>query len=336
MTLAPAGRRRPPAHRARRARRPARHPRPGRVLPAPAGRDLAEVQARHDAPRRPDARSPRRSRRDWRRGSVERADLARFLFEPEDIVVVVGQDGLVANVAKYLDGQPVIGVDPEPGRNPGVLVTTRRRPRSPACCHAWTPARRRSSRHGRGRDRRRPATPRSTRSTSATRPTRPRATGSTPPGAEPRAAVVVRAHRRHRHRRHRLVPLAVAGAATATLALPGADRPRAGLVRPRGLAVAGAPGPCTPRACSTGDELEVVVGATLVVFGDGIEADALALTWGQTVTLAELRGRYDWSAESRVHCDSPVPCLCGVPMGSLRIRTVVSPSTTMAPSSRSA
>jgi hypothetical protein len=30
-------------------------------------------------------------------------------------VVAVGQDGLVANVAKYLDGQPVIGVDPEPG-----------------------------------------------------------------------------------------------------------------------------------------------------------------------------------------------------------------------------
>jgi NAD kinase len=59
---------------------------------------------------------------DWRRGRVERADLDRFLFEPEDVVVVVGQDGLVANVAKYLSGQPVVGIDPEPGRNPGVLV----------------------------------------------------------------------------------------------------------------------------------------------------------------------------------------------------------------------
>jgi hypothetical protein len=37
-------------------------------------------------------------------------------------VVAVGQDGLVANAAKYLSGQPVIGVDPEPGRNAGVLV----------------------------------------------------------------------------------------------------------------------------------------------------------------------------------------------------------------------
>ena len=62
---------------------------------------------------------------DWRRGSVERADLPRFLFGPDDVVVVVGQDGLVANVAKYLDGQPVIGVDPEPGRNAGVLVRHR-------------------------------------------------------------------------------------------------------------------------------------------------------------------------------------------------------------------
>ena len=59
---------------------------------------------------------------DWRRGIVERADLPRFLFSPEDVIIVVGQDGLVANVAKYLQGQPVIGVNPDPERNPGVLV----------------------------------------------------------------------------------------------------------------------------------------------------------------------------------------------------------------------
>ncbi len=59
---------------------------------------------------------------DWRRADVERADLDRFLFTQDDVVAVVGQDGLVANVAKYLGDQPVIGVDPEPGRNPGALV----------------------------------------------------------------------------------------------------------------------------------------------------------------------------------------------------------------------
>ncbi len=58
----------------------------------------------------------------WRQSRVERADLDRFLFGPEDVVVVVGQDGLVANTAKYLSGQPVVGIDTDPGRNPGVLV----------------------------------------------------------------------------------------------------------------------------------------------------------------------------------------------------------------------
>nr|WP_257908194.1 hypothetical protein [Janibacter limosus] len=60
---------------------------------------------------------------DWRRATVERAELARFVFEPGDVVVAVGPDGLVANVAKYLRGQPVIGVDPRAGVNAGVLVT---------------------------------------------------------------------------------------------------------------------------------------------------------------------------------------------------------------------
>ena len=38
-------------------------------------------------------------------------------------MLALGQDGLVANVAKYLDGQPVIGLNPEPERFPGVLVS---------------------------------------------------------------------------------------------------------------------------------------------------------------------------------------------------------------------
>lgn len=61
----------------------------------------------------------------WRHCRVERADLDRFLFAPEDVVVVAGQDGLVADAAKYLSGQPVVGIDTDPGRNPGVLVRHR-------------------------------------------------------------------------------------------------------------------------------------------------------------------------------------------------------------------
>ncbi|MCP5055724.1 MAG: hypothetical protein GY937_03245 [bacterium] len=58
----------------------------------------------------------------WRRAQVDRPDLDRFLFEPEDIIAAVGQDGLVANVAKYLDGQAVIGINPLPDEYDGVLV----------------------------------------------------------------------------------------------------------------------------------------------------------------------------------------------------------------------
>lgn len=86
------------------------------------GRDLAEVQGRHDALTAALTTVGAGIPADWRRGRVHRDDLPRFLFAPEDVVIAVGPDGLVANVAKYLDGQPVIGIDPEPGRNPGVLV----------------------------------------------------------------------------------------------------------------------------------------------------------------------------------------------------------------------
>lgn len=87
------------------------------------GRDIAELEERHQLAQQALETAAAAVPVEWRRGTVERADVSRFIFSPDDVVVVVGQDGLVANVAKYLDGQPVIGIDPEPGRNAGVLVT---------------------------------------------------------------------------------------------------------------------------------------------------------------------------------------------------------------------
>jgi hypothetical protein len=58
----------------------------------------------------------------WRTATVQRAELDRFLFAADDVVVVLGQDGLVANVAKYLRGQPVVGLNPDPERIAGALV----------------------------------------------------------------------------------------------------------------------------------------------------------------------------------------------------------------------
>jgi NAD kinase len=59
----------------------------------------------------------------WRQAHVKRSDFDRFLFGPEDVIVAVGQDGLVANVAKYLNGQPVLGVNSAPDLYDGVLVS---------------------------------------------------------------------------------------------------------------------------------------------------------------------------------------------------------------------
>ncbi|MFF4871396.1 hypothetical protein [Streptomyces sp. NPDC000961] len=89
------------------------------------GRSVEAVRERHERAHRALAEVAGAVPLAWRQTRVERADLDRFLFGPEDIVVVVGQDGLVANAAKYLTGQPVVGIDADPGRNPGVLVRHR-------------------------------------------------------------------------------------------------------------------------------------------------------------------------------------------------------------------
>ncbi|MGI5194266.1 hypothetical protein ACQEVY_11625 [Streptomyces sp. CA-288835] len=89
------------------------------------GRDIQEIAERHRRTRQALTEVTSAIPLTWRQTRVERADLDRFLFAPEDVVVVVGQDGLVANVAKYLAGQPVVGIDTDPGRNPGVLVRHR-------------------------------------------------------------------------------------------------------------------------------------------------------------------------------------------------------------------
>lgn len=59
----------------------------------------------------------------WGRHQViDRGYLPNFVFGADDIVVALGQDGLVANTMKYLRGQPLVGLNPEPTRWDGVLL----------------------------------------------------------------------------------------------------------------------------------------------------------------------------------------------------------------------
>ncbi len=84
--------------------------------------DLDDVERRHERTRTALNTVSAAIPSDWSRAEVEREDLSRFVFRPEDILVVVGQDGLVANLAKYIGDQPVIGINPLPGTIAGVLV----------------------------------------------------------------------------------------------------------------------------------------------------------------------------------------------------------------------
>ncbi|MBR0872901.1 sugar kinase [Bradyrhizobium tropiciagri] len=53
---------------------------------------------------------------------IDRSFLPNFIFGPSDIVVALGQDGVVANTMKYLDGHPLIGLNPDAMRYDGILL----------------------------------------------------------------------------------------------------------------------------------------------------------------------------------------------------------------------
>lgn len=53
---------------------------------------------------------------------LDRGFLPNFMFPKEALVVVLGQDGLVANTLKYLDGQSVLALNPDPKRWDGKLL----------------------------------------------------------------------------------------------------------------------------------------------------------------------------------------------------------------------
>lgn len=59
---------------------------------------------------------------DLKQQVVDRSFLPNFLFGPKDLVIPVGPDGLVINTAKYLNGQPILAVNPDRQRIDGILL----------------------------------------------------------------------------------------------------------------------------------------------------------------------------------------------------------------------
>lgn len=53
---------------------------------------------------------------------INRSFLPTYIFTEKDLVLVIGQDGLVANTAKYINGLPIIGINPDIDRYDGILL----------------------------------------------------------------------------------------------------------------------------------------------------------------------------------------------------------------------
>ncbi|MEV6400772.1 hypothetical protein AB0M39_39355 [Streptomyces sp. NPDC051907] len=255
---------------------------------ASRGRGIEDVARRHHRTRQALADVAAAVPLSWRQSRVERTDLDRFLFAPEDVVIVVGQDGLVANTAKYLSGQPVVGIDTDPGRNPGVLVRHRAEDARRLLPSALSPT------------------------ASVDELTMVEAVADDTQRLLALNEIYV-GRSSHQTARYRLGPDAEPARAEAQASsgvLVGTGTGATGWLRSlwqeRGSAVA-LPGPADPRLVwfvreawpspATGTSLVagvlgrseglrlVVESDRLVALGDGIESDALELTWGQSVSI---------------------------------------------------
>ncbi len=87
-----------------------------------SGGDFADYQLEHEQFHDSLANVQRQLSRVLKNKIVEQNFLPAFLFNDKQVVIVVGQDGLVANTAKYVNGIPIIAVNPDLARYDGVLL----------------------------------------------------------------------------------------------------------------------------------------------------------------------------------------------------------------------
>jgi NAD kinase len=87
-----------------------------------AGQDFAEYQDEHDVYHRSLDQVLRDLDVGLKRQVLDRDLVSTYTFTPADLVVTIGQDGLVANTAKYALGRPIIAVNPDPARFDGILL----------------------------------------------------------------------------------------------------------------------------------------------------------------------------------------------------------------------
>lgn len=90
-----------------------------------AGGDFSSYALEHDVYRRSLETVRRAAEVGLKVQILDRALVPTYLFSSGDLVVTIGQDGLVANTAKYAAGQPILAVNPDPDRFDGLLLPFR-------------------------------------------------------------------------------------------------------------------------------------------------------------------------------------------------------------------
>ena len=222
----------------------------------------------------------------WASADVERDSLSRFLFAPEDVIVVVGPDGLVANVAKYVDTQVVVGINSVPEAQAGVLV--RCAPEEGICA---------LRRLDEGADLRVDHLTMVQASVDDSRSLRA-------------LNEVFIGHPSHQSARYELRAGSVVErqSSSGLVVSTGTGATGWGASLKRGRPMGDLPAPTSPSLAwfvreawpspstgvestegilEKGEELSLVVGSeSLVLFGDGMEADRLTLTWGQSIRVS--------------------------------------------------
>ena len=250
------------------------------------GRSLEEVERAHECHLAALARVRAGIPDGWASADVERDSLSRFLFAPEDVIVVVGPDGLVANVAKYVGDQVVVGVNSVPQANAGVLVRCTPEQGVGALHRLET-----------GSDLR------------VDHLTMVRAAADDSRTLTALNEVFI-GHSSHQSARYELTlgSRAERQSSSGVVVSTGTGATGWGASLKRGRHMGDLPAPtshslawfvreawpsphtgtnCTEGILGEGEELSLVVGSeSLVLFGDGIESDRLTLTWGQSVQVS--------------------------------------------------
>ena len=87
------------------------------------GGDFSDYECEHDVFQQSLATIQKQLSTLVRNKVIDRSYLPSFIFKGNvPFVLVVGQDGLVANTAKYVGGIPIVAVNPEPSRFDGMLL----------------------------------------------------------------------------------------------------------------------------------------------------------------------------------------------------------------------